>query len=70
MMKVDWFVIGEVGDRGYECQNTNGSTNESTSVEDQSECQGCNEDFPEDDVGTYYLHHNAGNSLRLPRPMR
>ena len=50
----------------YESQNTNGSTNESTSVEDQLECQGCNEDFPEDEVsGTYYLYHNAGEYLRL-----
>ena len=57
-----WFVIDGGSGRDYECQNTNGSTNESTSVEDQSECQGCNEYFPEDDVGTYYLHHNAGDT--------
>ena len=58
----DWFVIDGGSGRDYECNNTNGSTNESTRVEDQSECQGCNEGFPEDDVGTYYLHHNAGGT--------
>ena len=51
-----WFIINGGGGRDYECQNTNGSTNESTSVEDQSECGGCNEDFPEDDVGTFYIY--------------
>ena len=57
-----WFIIGEGGGRSYESQNTNGSTNESTRVEDQSECQGCNEDFPEDEVSTHYLHHNTGDA--------
>ena len=61
----DWFVIDGGSGRDYESQNTNGSTNESTRVEDQSECEGCNEDFPEDEVRPYYLYDPSDKSNRL-----
>ena len=51
-----WFIIDGGSGRDFECNNTNGSTNESTRVEDQTECEGCNEDYSEDDVGSYRLY--------------
>ena len=48
-----WFVIDGGSGRDFECNNTNGSTNESTRVEDQAECEGCNEDYSEEDLRSY-----------------